>query len=52
MSCEKILVTPHIAFSTKQAVANGGEIAIQNIEAFLNGEPQNILKKNVIIQLS
>mgnify|MGYP002639999981 CR=1 FL=1 len=45
LSCEKILVTPHIAFSTKQAVANGGEIAIQNIEAFINGKPQNILKK-------
>jgi len=41
----KILVTPHIAFSTKQAVSNGREIAIKNIEAFLNGNPQNILKK-------
>jgi len=45
LNCEKILVTPHIAFSTKQAVVNGGEIAIQNIEAFINGKPQNILKK-------
>ena len=44
-SNEKILVTPHIAFSTKQAVANGREIAITNIEAFLRGNPQNILKK-------
>jgi phosphoglycerate dehydrogenase-like enzyme len=41
----KILVTPHIAFSTKQAVANGAEIAVQNIESFLKGKPQNILKK-------
>ncbi len=41
----KILVTPHIAFATKQAAANGAEIAIQNIEAFLKGKPQNILKK-------
>jgi phosphoglycerate dehydrogenase-like enzyme len=45
LSNEKILVTPHIAFSTKQAVANGREIAIQNIEAFLSGNPQNVLKK-------
>ena len=45
LSNEKILVTPHIAFSTKQAVANGREIAITNIEAFLRGNPQNILKK-------
>jgi len=45
MSNSKILVTPHIAFSTKQAVAKGREIAIQNIEAFLKGQPQNILNK-------
>ncbi|TAK95454.1 hypothetical protein EPO05_04100 [Patescibacteria group bacterium] len=45
LSNSKILVTPHIAFSTKQAVANGREIAIQNIEAFLKGEPKNVLKK-------
>lgn len=41
----KILVTPHIAFSTKQAIKNGGEIAIQDIEAFIAGNPQNILNK-------
>lgn len=41
----KVLVTPHIAFSTKQAVATGAEIAVQNIEAFLAGKPQNVLTK-------
>lgn len=41
----KILVTPHIAFSTKQAVAGGAEIAVQNIEAFMAGKPQNVLTK-------
>jgi len=45
MTNEKILVTPHIAFSTKQAVAGGAEVAIKNIEAFVAGEPQNVLKK-------
>lgn len=45
LSNPKILVTPHIAFSTTQASANGREIAIQNIESFLKGEPKNILKK-------
>jgi len=45
LSNPKILVTPHIAFSTKQAVANGAEIAIQNIEAYLQGNPQNVLNK-------
>lgn len=45
LSNPKILVTPHIAFSTKQAVANGAEIAVQNIEAFATGKPQNVLTK-------
>lgn len=45
LSNPKVLVTPHIAFSTKQAVANGAEIAVQNIEAFIAGKPQNILTK-------
>jgi phosphoglycerate dehydrogenase-like enzyme len=45
LSNSKILVTPHIAFSTKQAIANGREIAIQNIEAYLKGEPKNVLRK-------
>jgi phosphoglycerate dehydrogenase-like enzyme len=45
LSNEKILVTPHIAFSTVQAVQNWGEVAVKNIECFLRGEPQNILHK-------
>ncbi len=45
LSNPKILVTPHIAFSSKQAVMNGAEIAVQNIETFVSGKPQNILTK-------
>lgn len=45
LSNPKILVTPHIAFSTKQAIVAGREIAIKNIEAFVAGQPQNILTK-------
>lgn len=45
LSNPKILVTPHIAFATKQASANGKEIAIQNIEAFVGGELRNVVKK-------
>ncbi len=45
LSHPKILVTPHVAFSAKEASAQGREVAIQNIEAYLRGEPQNILTK-------
>jgi len=41
----KILVTPHIAFSTEQAKRNGTETVIKNAEAFLSGTPQNLLVK-------
>ncbi|MCL2038059.1 NAD-binding protein [Candidatus Saccharibacteria bacterium] len=44
-SNEKILVTPHIAFATDVASQNGGEICVQNIEAWLSGKPVNIVKK-------
>lgn len=46
LSNEKILVTPHVAGVTKQASINGLEIMVQNVEAYLKGEPQNILVKN------
>ena len=45
LSNPKVLVTPHVAWSTKQAVVNGAEIAVQNIEAYIAGKPQNILSK-------
>lgn len=46
MSNEKILVTPHVAGVTKQASTNGLEILAQNVEAYLNGKPQNVLVKS------
>jgi len=42
---QKVLVTPHVAFATKEASAQGRETAIRNIEAYLKGEPQNIIEK-------
>lgn len=42
---DKILVTPHVAGVTKQAAANGLEILVQNVEAYLGGNPQNIVNK-------
>lgn len=45
LSNPKVLVTPHIAWATKQAIVSGDEVAVQNIEAFLAGKPQNVLTK-------
>ena len=43
---KNILVTPHIAFSTKQANMNGKEFVVQNVEAYVFGHPKNVLVKN------
>jgi len=45
LSNEKILVTPHVAGVTKQAAKNGLEIMVTNVEAYLAGQPQNVVKK-------
>jgi len=42
---QKILVTPHVAFSSKFASANGKEFAVQNIEAYVAGNPIRIITK-------
>lgn len=45
LSNQKILVTPHVAFSTKQGSTNGKEIAIKNIELYITGNPTNLVRK-------
>ena len=39
----RVLVTPHCAFFTKEAVARLMQVTIDNIEAFVKGEPINIV---------
>jgi len=42
----KILVTPHIAFSSKFASANGREFVVQNIESYITNKPIRIITKS------
>ncbi len=41
---KNILVTPHIAWMSFEARKRLFEIVIQNVEMFINGKPQNIIK--------
>ncbi len=41
---KKILVTPHIAWSADSSIFNGNEMVIDNIEAWIKGCPQNLIK--------
>src|SRR5215831_12116151 len=38
------LVTPHVAWATKEARSRLMDLTIQNLTAYLNGTPQNVIK--------
>lgn len=40
-----VLITSHNAFNTAEAIQRINQTTVENIRAFLNGEPQNIAKK-------
>ena len=39
----KILATPHIAYAAGKSIEHGTDIAIDNIESYINGKPQNVV---------
>jgi phosphoglycerate dehydrogenase-like enzyme len=42
---QKVLATPHVAFATTQAQRQSLETVVENVEAFANGRPRNVLVK-------
>ena len=38
-----VILLPHIGYATKEAIKLRGEIVIENIYKWLNGNPQNIM---------
>lgn len=45
MQMDNVLVTPHNAFNTKEALIRILDVSIANIQSFINGKPINILTK-------
>ena len=43
VSHPKVYVTPHISYNTPLSMKIGNEIMIDNVEAWINGKPQNIV---------
>ena len=43
LSCENLLLTPHVAFATKQSMELRADIVFDNLQAFLKGNQQNIV---------
>ncbi len=44
LSAKNLIATPHIAFATKEALVKRAVIVFDNVNAFLAGKPQNIMK--------
>ena len=45
LSANNTLITPHIAWAPKAARARLMKVAVQNVEAFIYGKPQNVVNK-------
>ncbi len=45
LSAKNIVITPHVAWATLEARASLMEIAVNNLKAFLAGQPVNVVKK-------
>jgi len=39
----KVLVTPHISYNTPMSMKLGADVMIDNVEAWINGKPQNVV---------
>jgi glycerate dehydrogenase len=44
LSAHNCLVTPHIAWATKEARGRLMDATVENIAAFLAGEPRNVVR--------
>lgn len=44
MEMENVIITPHIASSTKEAMDRIKQTTVDNIKSFMNSSPQNIVK--------
>lgn len=40
----KVYATPHIAYSATKSFKRGNDIMIDNVEAYINGKPQNVVR--------
>lgn len=43
LNCKNCLVTPHVAFATKESMSLRAEIVFDNLAAFLAGEQKNVI---------
>ena len=45
LNCRHAFITPHIAWATKEARTRLIDVAIRNVQAFIDGSPANVVNK-------
>ena len=43
LNCPNTILTPHIAFASKEALVKRARIVFENIARYLEGKPQNVM---------
>ena len=43
LSCRNCLVTPHVAFATKESMTLRAEIVFDNLQAWMSGNQKNVI---------
>ena len=43
LKCENAFITPHIAWASNEARVRLIDVAINNVRAFVDGQPQNVV---------
>ena len=43
LNCKNCLVTPHVAFASRESMSLRAEIVFRNLECWLKGQPQNVI---------
>ena len=44
LHCRNIMVTPHVAFAAQESMLLRARIVFDNLRAWLQGRPQNVVK--------
>ena len=43
LTAQNCILTPHLAWATRSARSRLLKVAVENVQAFLQGEPQNVV---------
>ncbi|MCD1294372.1 glycerate dehydrogenase [Methanocella sp. CWC-04] len=50
MELDNVVLTPHIAFLTRESVDDCTRVTVENVEMFIRGRPQNVVNRAVIAE--